>query len=335
MEPAHQRRPHQNAPNLRQVGASRGPNRPRSAPSQGGTRRPAAPPHGVNTQRRPSQNASLQRARRNKQRRRRRTAFIALSAGALLVLFLVIFLLVRLLGKKEKPVEAPAEPVASMAEVQAGGVAVSLPQLNLPAAASGPYDEAATPLLFNYDHSIPADYTSTLLAAGGMVDIGNSQKMEAKAAAAYLDMSAAAKADGVTLLPLSGYRSNQRQTDNYKASIQRYLDQGYSSDEAKSRTEGYYAVPGTSEHEAGLAIDIGDTAAPGSNIQDSFEKTRAFAWLQENSAKYGFILRYREEDFATTHIHYEPWHYRYVGANHAAVINQRNVTLEEYVLGTK
>ena len=295
-------------------------------PRQGG-RGPQPPPR---------RTASFVKAKRKRKQRQRR-ALLLMLGGGVLVLALAVFLLIRLFGTGKEDAATSAAPApASTAQAAAtgavDGVSVSLPALDMPALATGPYDEAEMPVLFNFENAIPQAYTDALLN-GGMVDVGNGQKMEERAAAAYLDMVAAAKADGVSLTALSGYRSNERQANNYNASIERYLAQGYSPDEAKRRTEGYYAIPGTSEHEAGLAMDIGDAGVPSANIQDSFEKTDAFAWLQEHAGEYGFILRYREEDFDTTHIHYEPWHYRYVGANHAAAIEKQGVTLEEYVQG--
>ncbi len=314
MQPAPQQRPRAHAP----------PTRPRQGSPYGA---PPRPPVGGQPVRRvsPEQMAQM-RAKRKKTRRRRRV--LALLVLLLLAAGLVtgVVLLVRffLPDATAAPVATPV-PSATIAAPPAasGTVSVSLPGLDLPAVPTGAHDEAEMPLLFNYNHEIPQSYLDALLN-GGMADVGGGQQMEKRAAAAYNDMSAAAGADGITLTPVSGFRTNQRQTNNYNNSIQNYLNQGFSHDEAMRRTEGYYAIPGTSEHEAGLAIDIGF-------IEDSFEDTPAFAWLQEHAEEYGFILRYREEDFAITHIHYEPWHYRYVGTNHAAAINSQGITLEEYV----
>ena len=67
------------------------------------------------------------------------------------------------------------------------------------------------------------------------------------------------------------------------------------------------------------------------SFDDSFENTPAFAWLQENCVRFGFIMRYAADTFDITHINYEPWHYRYVGANHAEAIEEKDITLEEYI----
>ncbi|MDL2323864.1 M15 family metallopeptidase [Ruminococcaceae bacterium OttesenSCG-928-A16] len=189
----------------------------------------------------------------------------------------------------------------------------------LPQPPSSPYNEADLPLLLNAENAVPKTLELDL------VSVGNGQTMQRNAAKAFTAMQAAAKADGVTLTPISGYRSNQRQTNNYNASIQRYLSQGYTQQKAEEETRRYYAIPGTSEHEAGLAIDI-------DSIEESFENTPAFAWLQQNCTEYGFILRYAKTTEAITGIAYEPWHYRYVGANHAFLMQQQGfTTLEEYM----
>lgn len=234
------------------------------------------------------------------------------------VLVVIMFLVALLLGNKEEkpqssstsiPISTANTPVSSVPEP---------PKEEVPPA-TGEYDVAGLPPLYNYENFIPDDYVLDL------ADIGSGHTMQAPAAAAYRDMVAAAAADGVILSPISGYRSHQHQTNNYNNKIQSYLAQGYSEAEAQLRTENYIAIPGTSEHEAGLAIDI-------NSLEESFDTTPAFEWLQKHAAEYGFILRYRQETYDITHINYEPWHYRFVGANHAARIQQLGgITLEEYL----
>ena len=301
--------------------------RPTARPQS--TAYPATParPHGQSPRYAPAQ----RRQQRRQQRRRRRiTILVMLVSVAALFSAALLFIT---LSNRERPAPPPAvSPTAAASQLPAAPsatarVQLTLPVYSVPDRVPTAYDEAFEPTLFNYGNAIPSDYALNL------VSIGAGQQMQASAAKAYNDMAAAAAADGISLVPLSGYRSHQRQTDNYNASIQRYLQQGLSQENAERRTEGYYAIPGTSEHEAGLAIDIGDAKVPGANIQDSFENTAAFAWLQEHGAQYGFILRYAADTFDITRIHYEPWHYRYVGANYAEKIVASGLTLEEYLLG--
>lgn len=80
----------------------------------------------------------------------------------------------------------------------------------------------------------------------------------------------------------------------------------------------------TSEHNLGLAVDF-------NNIKTDFENTKEFAWLIENAENYGFILRYRKEKEEITGVSYEPWHWRYVGQEHAKKINELDMCLEEYI----
>ena len=86
----------------------------------------------------------------------------------------------------------------------------------------------------------------------------------------------------------------------------------------------YVAVPGTSEHELGIAADI--------NSQDGNTDWNVYAWLKDNAHNYGFILRYPEGKEDITGIDYEPWHYRYVGEEAAREIYERQITLEEYLM---
>ena len=93
----------------------------------------------------------------------------------------------------------------------------------------------------------------------------------------------------------------------------------------------YSARPGHSEHETGLTFDLCDI--PGTHcLKESFENTKEGIWLRENAHKYGFILRYPKGKEKITGYAYEPWHFRYVGKDHAEIIYERDITLEEYLL---
>ena len=91
------------------------------------------------------------------------------------------------------------------------------------------------------------------------------------------------------------------------------------------------AVPGTSEHQLGLAVDLVDL--DNQNLNESQEETAVQKWLLGNSWKYGFILRYPNDKRGLTGIIYEPWHYRYVGKDAAREIYETGVCLEEYLEG--
>jgi D-alanyl-D-alanine carboxypeptidase len=111
--------------------------------------------------------------------------------------------------------------------------------------------------------------------------------------------------------------------------INSYLDDGYSYDEAYARSVQIVAVPGTSEHHLGLALDIVDSSYTKLNHQQAKMPTQK--WLMEHCWEYGFILRYPADKSDSTGIIYEPWHYRYVGVDVARELQESGLTLEEYI----
>ena len=139
------------------------------------------------------------------------------------------------------------------------------------------------------------------------------------------------KVDLVQLNPLicSSYRTNEKQEQLYQNKVSEYLSQGYSKVEASDKAAFWVARPGTSEHQLGLAVDIVSTK--NQRLDRSQENTVEQQWLIQNSWKYGFVLRYPTNKNSITGVGYEPWHYRYVGKEHAKKINELGVCLEEYV----
>ena len=105
--------------------------------------------------------------------------------------------------------------------------------------------------------------------------------------------------------------------------------QGDERSEAYEEASRSVAIPGTSEHQLGLALDI--LGSGYSSLNEGFADTKAGQWLAENCAKYGFILRYPKGKEDITGIIYEPWHFRYVGNPHALMISDEGLTLEEYL----
>lgn len=180
------------------------------------------------------------------------------------------------------------------------------------------------PVLVNKHRKLPEEYTPGDLVTTSIPYLSSAtaekRKLRSEAANAIAQLFAGAKADGVDLLGVSGYRSHATQVSLFNYYVSK---DGYE----KART--YSAVPGTSEHETGLAIDVtgGDGRCP---AEECFGGTIAAKWLQENVADYGFIIRYPEGKDSVTGYKYEPWHLRYVGKNIAKDIMNRSITLEEY-----
>lgn len=177
-------------------------------------------------------------------------------------------------------------------------------------------------VLVNKQHPIPEDYSFEL----GIV-IG-SMRCDERIISDVLSMLQAAKNDGVTLQIRSPYRTDDRQEYLFNRKIKMYMGQGYSYMEAYKTASQAVTIPGASEHQIGLALDItSDTYAV---LDAGFSETEAGKWLAEHSYEYGFILRYPEGKEYITSIEFEPWHFRYVGREAATVITQENICLEEF-----
>ena len=110
---------------------------------------------------------------------------------------------------------------------------------------------------------------------------------------------------------------------------QDYLAQGYSEEQAYAKTATAIAIPGTSEHQSGLAADI--VTPSHQTLDPAFADTAAGQWLVEHAHEYGFVLRYPEEKQEITKIIYESWHFRFVGKTHAKLMKEQNLCLAEYL----
>ena len=102
------------------------------------------------------------------------------------------------------------------------------------------------------------------------------------------------------------------------------MSYGKTREEAEKLTRQFINESNTSEHNLGLAVDF-------NNVKKDFEKTKAFEWLRANAENYGFVLRYAQEKEDITKVSYEPWHWRYVGVEHAQKMNEMGICLEEYI----
>lgn len=160
----------------------------------------------------------------------------------------------------------------------------------------------------------PIDYAPTDLVA-----VGGGQRLRSEAATKLQELMNAAKTEGLRISPLSGYRSYQTQVSVYNNEVETY-------GQAVADTQS--ARPGTSEHQTGLAIDVG---GGGCGIEDCFGNTAEGKWLAANAYKFGFIIRYVEGKQDITGYRAEPWHIRYIGVELATEMHEKGVqTLEEF-----
>jgi len=186
--------------------------------------------------------------------------------------------------------------------------------------------------LVNSNNPLPMDYDSRIETTM-IFESWREYYLDSRAAVYFDDMLKAAKEDGIDLLVVSAYRTIEYQQQNFDNSVQDRIDnRGMTYDEAYADTLAEVALPGESEHNAGLALDIMSEEYT-SMDDDGFENTEAFRWLDENAHKFGFILRYPKGKQEITGIIYEPWHYRFVGLYYANEIKQSGLCLEEYYEG--
>ncbi len=146
------------------------------------------------------------------------------------------------------------------------------------------------------------------------VNDGKNYQLAEVAYEKFVQMSNAAKKEGLTIKTLSAYRTEDYQRGLYNNSLR---------NNGKAHAEKYSARPGYSEHQTGLAVDI-------NSVRGAFETTAEFRWLQKHAHEYGFILRYQKGKEWITGYAYEPWHYRYVGLDAAKIIYEEGITYEEY-----
>ena len=179
-------------------------------------------------------------------------------------------------------------------------------------------------ILVNGDHPLPEDFQIPALT-----QLRNNHAIDQRAYPALQRMMDDCRAEGLEPTICSSYRSWEKQEELFQRKVQSCLPQAGSLEEAEEQAAVWVARPGTSEHQAGLAVDIVDKSYQ--LLDEGQEKTAVQRWLMEHCAEYGFILRYPTEKSALTGVGYEPWHYRYVGEEAAKDIMSGGLCLEEYL----
>jgi D-alanyl-D-alanine carboxypeptidase len=173
--------------------------------------------------------------------------------------------------------------------------------------------------LVDKQHSLPNGYEPDDLVelTGGSYQVNRKGLLLRAAAAEALEtMAAAARADGITLIASSAYRSYDYQADLYARNVREMGQEA--TDRESSR-------PGHSQHQTGLAVDFG-------SIDDSFARTPAGRWMLANGSRFGWSLSFPDGYEALTGYRWESWHYRYVGPDLAAFINTYFDGIQQYAL---
>ena len=174
-----------------------------------------------------------------------------------------------------------------------------------------------TYLLVNKYLYLPATYIPEKLERIDSEYTSGNKQLVQEAKLSFEQMANDAKNEGYTIRAISAYRSYQYQQTLYEK---------YVLQDGRENADTYSARPGHSEHQTGLVVDIDN----GKQDFNRFEETEEFKWMLENSANYGFILRYPKGKEHITGYNYEAWHFRYVGKKIAQEIVSKNITLDEY-----
>ena len=173
-------------------------------------------------------------------------------------------------------------------------------------------------ILVNQDYYIPEDYKVELES------FDNGEAVDYRIYEALQEMFNDAKDDDVYMFVVEGYRTQKEQQELMDEKVEEYQEKFLVEFLAKWQAKRWVAIPGTSEHQLGLAVDINADISKSSSQE-------VYSWLAENAHEYGFIQRYPADKTEITGISYEPWHYRYVGEDVANEIYEEGICLEEYI----
>ena len=253
---------------------------------------------------------------RRRQRRYREAMRNRIIAAAFLVLLIVglIFIVKGCKDKKQAQEEQQQQAAEALARQDE-------PQEPEPAKPSAADNELLT--LVNPWNELPEDWQVDL------VTLSNGLQIDRRCYDALQEMMDACREAGYEPLICSAYRTQETQQDLFNNKVAKLEAEGKSHDEAVQEAGTVVAVPGTSEHQLGLTVDVVDVN--NQNLTEEQEKTPTQKWLMANSWRYGFIHRYPNSKSDITGIIYEPWHYRYVGKDAAQEIFNKGITLEEYL----
>ncbi len=180
-------------------------------------------------------------------------------------------------------------------------------------------------VLVNPWNKIPSDYQDSIK----LTQLEGGHAVDSRCYPDLQEMMDACREAGLNPVICSSYRSQATQEYLYNRKINQFKDMGYSDENAKLEAGKIVAVPGTSEHQLGLAVDVVDSSYQ--ILDEGQEKTDTQKWLMDNSYKYGWILRYPNSKRSVTGIIYEPWHYRYVGKDVAKEVYDSGLCFEEYL----
>lgn len=254
-------------------------------------------------------------------RRRRRIALL-MGVAALVILIFLIRGAIGLIGKLTASDDTPDAPSAAAAvkQPQYDGTPVRISEY-----IDDEGDRPAVPwnlMLVNVEHPLAEGYVPVLAT------IETRWEVDERIADAAVQMLADCREAGLSPMICSAFRSVEKQQELFDDRIDRNKAGGMEDNAAREAAAEIVAIPGTSEHHTGLALDI--VSSEYQLLDEGQEDTPEYQWLREHCAEYGFILRYPPDKTEETGIIYEPWHFRYVGKEAAREIMEQGITLEQY-----
>lgn len=180
-------------------------------------------------------------------------------------------------------------------------------------------------ILTNAEYPVPEDYTVELTQIPG-----TEQYVDSRIYESLMGMMDRMKAEGLHPIVCSAYRTLDKQEKLFNQKVKNYVKRGHSKEEAYVLARQIISIPGSGEHCLGLAVDF--FSRKYQKLEEDFENTPEGQWLREHSWEYGFTLRYDRGKEEITGIHYEPWHFRYVGTEVAKYLKEQELSLEEFYI---
>lgn len=268
---------------------------------------------------------------RLKRRKRGRSPLLPLALAGL-SLFLLGFLLGRVGAVGDEP-SPPADPAGQQFFLLPGETeneeekpiqVQTVPGAVISSGNGGILKDDWKLVLVNWEHPLPENFQVPKLT-----QLKNGHAVDSRAYPELQRMMDDCRAAGLEPLICSSYRSWEKQAELFEKKVISCLDSSGSRKQAEEQAAEWVSRPGTSEHQAGLALDIVDKTYQ--LLDEKQEDTPVQKWLMEHCAEYGYILRYPTDKSYLTGVNYEPWHYRYVGAEAAREIMSQGLCLEEYL----
>lgn len=223
---------------------------------------------------------------------------------------------------KSKPQkESKASSSSSESSEESEPVIESVPEPESEPEPKGPDRDEWDLVIANKASALPSDYKVTAKEYGE-----NGIPVDVRIQGELTKLISAAANEGYSLSVVTGYRSYEKQSDIFNKKVEELMFLGYTEEAAKETAVKSVALPGTSDHNTGLGVDIVNTMS-----QSISAESASYQWLCDNAWEYGFVLRYPADKTEVTGFSFEPWHWRFVGEENAKAMHESGLCLEEYL----